>query len=116
MTLIVNGTWESEFRTRFCPKRFIYSDTTGSVIIFDCVSTCWETCFPNAICFSRLYQLPIPFEQPTLRLPIASRSSIPPSCATFVADGSTGAFTVGAFWELDWSLLFSLAAKDVGAR
>src|SRR5690348_2645408 len=69
----------------------MYSETTGSVITLDWVSTSWETCFPRAICFSKPYQFPMPLEQPTFRLPMASRSSIPPSCFTLVAEGSTGA-------------------------
>src|SRR5438552_16608000 len=89
ITLIVNGTCESELRTRFWPRRLMYSETTGSLMIFDCDSTCWEICFPMAICFSRLYQLPMPFAHPTLRLPIASTSSTPPSCGVLVAEGST---------------------------
>src|SRR5581483_773894 len=89
MTLIVNGTWESEFRTIFWPSRLIYSEMTGSFMTFDCVSTCCEICFTSAICFSRPYQLPIPFEQPTFRFPMALTSSMPPSCGVLVAEGST---------------------------
>src|ERR1700681_1767388 len=81
MTLIVNGTCETELRTRFWPRRFTYSVITGSLTIFDCDSTCWENALPMAICFSRLYQLPIPRSQPTCRLPIASTSLLPPSCS-----------------------------------
>ncbi len=95
ITLMVNGTCESELRTRFWPRRFMYSETTGSVMTLDCVSTCWEICFPMAICFSSPYQLPMPLAQPTLRLPMASMSSRLPSCATFVAEGSTGVLAAG---------------------
>src|SRR5579884_3437511 len=118
MTLIVNGTCESELRTMFWPRRLMYSETTGSLITLDWLSTCWEICFPMAICFSRLYQLPIPLAHPTLRFPIASMSLMLPSCGTFVAEGSTvfadGPFAVGvelsaAAGALSLSLSLSLA-------
>src|SRR5438270_60376 len=115
ITLIVNGTCESEFRTMFCPNRLIYSETTGSLMIFDCVSTCIDTCLPRAIWRSRLYQLPIPREHPTLRLPIASMSLMLPSCATLVADGSTGVGAVFAVVDDDWSAFLS-AANDGAVR
>src|SRR5215468_874086 len=45
-----------------------------------------------AICFSTLYQLPIPRLQPTFRFPTASTSVLPPSCFTFSGSAaSTGA-------------------------
>src|SRR6185437_11872321 len=117
MTLMVNGTCESELRTMFCPNRLMYSETTGSLIIFDCVSTCIETCLPSAICRSRLYQFPMPRAQPTLRLPIASMSFMPPSCTTLVADGSAGVGAVLAVVDDDWSaFLFLSAAKDGDER
>src|SRR3954468_13880122 len=94
----------------------MYSDTTGSLIIFDWVSTCIETCLPRAICRSRLYQLPMPRVQPTLRLPMASMSSMLPSCATLVADGSTLVGAVLAVVGVDWSALFLSAANDGEVR
>src|SRR6478672_7248957 len=101
MTLIVKGTCESELRTRFCPRRLMYSEMTGSLMTLDCDSTCIEI------------QLPIPFAQPTLRLPIASRSLMLPSCATLVAAGSVGGAAEGGVEEA-WSLFLSLlsAAKE----
>src|SRR5215813_4749352 len=70
---MVNGTFESEFRTRFWPMRFTYSVTTESWTSFTPCSTCCEYCCPMATCFSSEYQLPAPVLQPTLRFPIASR-------------------------------------------
>src|SRR5215469_12688896 len=72
ITLMMNGTFESELRTRFWPTRFTYSVTTGSETSFTPCSTCWEYCWPMATCFSSEYQLPAPLLQPTLRLPMAS--------------------------------------------
>src|ERR1700724_2748936 len=109
MTLMVNGTCESELRTMFWPSRLMYSETTGSLMIFDWVSTCIDTCLPSAICLSRLYQLPMPRAHPTLRLPIASISLMPPSCATLVADGSTA---VDAFLGEGCDELLSAANEE----
>src|SRR3954453_9731292 len=115
MTLIVKVTCESELRTMFWPSRLMYSDTTGSLIILDCVSTCIETCLPSAIWRSRLYQLPMPRAQPTFRLPIASMSLMLPSCATLAADGSVAAGAVLAVVGVD-CFAFLSAAKDGKAR
>src|SRR5882672_10513358 len=78
ITLMVKGTLASELRTRFCPIRFTYSLTTGSVISLDVASTCWEYCLPMRISLSKEYQLPKP-RFPKSRLPIASTSSRLPS-------------------------------------
>src|SRR5215472_2011541 len=73
MTLMVKGTWASELRTRFCPTRFTYSVTTGSSIILELRSTSWAIPFPRAISFSMEKKFtPLP----TLRLPMASTSSL----------------------------------------
>src|SRR5580704_15885303 len=98
MTLIVNGTCASELRTRFCPMRFTYSFTTGSCTIFTLLSTCMEYCLPTLISVSSEYQSPRP-RPPTLRLPIASTSSLPPVCFTWLGSGSdvTGGFTDVSF-------------------
>src|SRR5258707_87663 len=101
ITLIVNGTWASELRTRFCPTRFTYSVTTGSWISLTLDSTCWAYCLPMAICFSTPYQLPMPVLQPTFRLPTASTSSFPPCCLPFaVSAGLRGGGAV--FWGGRW--------------
>src|SRR5207244_2848363 len=68
--------------------RFTYSVITGSWISFTVDSTCWAYCLPIAICFSTPYQLPIPVLQPTLRLPTASTSCLPPLCFTFSGSAS----------------------------
>src|ERR1035438_4313284 len=52
MTLMVNGTCASELRTRFCPIRFTYSVTTGSLTSLICDSICWAYCRPRATCLS----------------------------------------------------------------
>src|SRR5690349_10858162 len=111
ITLMVNGTWESEFRTMFCPRRLMYSETTGSPMTLDWLSTCMEICLPMAICFSRPYQLPMPLAQPTLRLPIASTSSMPPSCGVLVAEGSA---VTGGFWVPVLLLALSAANDAIG--
>src|SRR5450631_4242257 len=116
ITLMVKGTCASEFRTRFWPRRFTYSVTTGSLNILDCDSTCMEKDLPMAICFSMLYQLPMPRLQPTLRLPMASTSSIPPSCLTL---SGSAACTAGG--SEAWSPCAALApslpagALDLGS-
>src|SRR5438270_8051345 len=98
----------------------MYSEITGSLMTFDCDSTCCEICLPRAICFSRLYQLPMPRAQPTLRLPMALTSSMPPSVGTLVAEGSTavadGPLAVGVAAELCgvWSLSLSLCPANEG--
>src|ERR1039458_946101 len=64
MTLMVNGTCASELRTRFCPIRFTYSVTTGSLTSLICDSICWAYCRPRATCPSTVYQLRIPHPAP----------------------------------------------------
>src|SRR5205085_4391717 len=73
MTLMVKGTRASELRTRFCPTRLTYSVTTGSSISFEERSTSWARPLPRAISFSIENQF---MWQLTLRLPIASTSSL----------------------------------------
>ena len=52
ITLIVNGTLASEFRTRFWPTRLTYSAITGSSTILAWRSTSCAICLPSAISFS----------------------------------------------------------------
>src|SRR3974390_169775 len=68
----MNGTFESEFLTRFCPMRFTYSVITGSCTSFTPCSTCCEYCCPIATCFSSEYQFPAPVVQQPLWLRMAS--------------------------------------------
>src|SRR5579862_9020535 len=74
MTLIVNGTLQSEFFTMFWPMRFTYSSTTGSVINFVLFSISSAYCLPILISLSVEYQLPMP-RLPISRLPTAATSS-----------------------------------------
>src|SRR5579859_5423796 len=98
-TLMVNGTCASEFRTRFCPMRFTYSVTTGSFtsFIWDSISCAYRR--PVATCPSTEYQLPRPLLQPTLRLPTASTSAIPPLCLMSASSlvGNAAGACLGAF-------------------
>src|SRR5580698_3489599 len=102
MTLMVKGTWASELRTRFCPIRFTYSVTTGSLTILELDSIIMEYCLPMRISVSSEYQSPKP-RPPTLRLPMASTSSFPPSCFTLLGSGSAtggGGVCAGVWAEL----------------
>src|SRR5882762_552599 len=73
MTLMVKGTRASELRTRFWPTRLTYSVTMGSSMSFEERSTSWASCLPRPISRSREYRfMPLP----TLRLPMASTSSL----------------------------------------
>src|SRR5262252_6865523 len=103
MTLMVNGTFESELRTMFWPMRFTYSVTTGSAISFTPCSTCCEYCWPIATCFSREYQLPAPVLHPTLRLPMASIFFSVEGLGAFLSGLAAGASSVveagGALWD-----------------
>src|SRR4051794_2000298 len=94
MTLMVNGTFASELRTRFCPTRLTYSVTIGSLISLALCSTCCEYCWPMPTCFSSEYQLPIPLLQPTLRLPMASMLFI------VLGDGAFFSGLSGMYWPL----------------
>src|SRR5437870_10497766 len=70
---MVKGTRASELRTRFWPTRLTYSVTTGSSIIFEERSTSWARDLPREISRSSEKRLtPLP----TLRLPMASTSSL----------------------------------------
>src|SRR5580704_12818102 len=77
MTLMVNGTLQSEFFTMFCPMRFTYSVTTGSVMNLVLFSISDAYPFPILISVSVEYQLPIP-RPPMSRLPTALTSSMLP--------------------------------------
>src|SRR5664279_1374718 len=77
ITLIVNGTLQSEFLTRFWPMRFTYSVTTGSVmnLVLFSISEAYD--LPILISVSVEYQFPMP-RPPISRLPTALTSSILP--------------------------------------
>src|SRR5579863_3453141 len=93
ITLIVNGTLQSEFFTMFCPIRFTYSSTTGSVISFELFSTSSAYCFPILISPSVENQLPIP-RLPMSRLPTAFTSSMLPALIGIIwLPGSITLFT-----------------------
>src|SRR5271157_393860 len=83
-TLIVNGTFASELRTRFCPMRFTYSVMTGSCIMRALDSTIIAYCLPILISVSYEYQSPRPLPEPGL--PMSSMSFLPLSC---VAPGAS---------------------------
>src|SRR5882762_9249307 len=106
MTLIVKGTWASELRTRFCPMRFTYSVMTGSRTSLEVASTSWAYCLPMRISLSSEYQSPNP-RPPTLRLPMAFTSLLPPSCLTLL---SSGCWITGGRISLSLSLSFALAS------
>src|SRR5450755_4634845 len=74
---MVKGTLASELRTRFCPMRFTYSLMTGSCTMRAVCSTIMAYCLPILISVSVEYQSPNP-RLPTLRLPMASTSSLLP--------------------------------------
>src|ERR1035437_8576832 len=89
ITLIVNGTLQSEFLTMFWPTRLTYSTTTGSVMNRVLFSTSEAYILPILISESVEYQLPTP-RPPISRLPTAFTSSIEPAfTATFWLPGST---------------------------
>src|SRR4051794_11962701 len=77
MTLMVNGTLQSEFFTMFWPMRFTYSVTVGSVMNLVLFSISEAKLLPILISVSVEYQLPIP-RPPISRLPTALTSSILP--------------------------------------
>ena len=52
MTLMVNGTLQSEFLTMFWPMRFTYSVTTGSVMNLVLFSICRAYVLPIFISVS----------------------------------------------------------------
>src|ERR1039458_430929 len=74
ITLMVNGTLQSEFFTMFWPTRFTYSVTTGSVTRCADFSISIEYCLPIPISPLTEYQLPRP-RPPIVRVPMASTSS-----------------------------------------
>src|SRR5580704_7594440 len=75
------GTLASELRTRFCPTRFTYSVTTGSLINLAVFSTSMAACFPRAISRCREYKLtPLP----TPRLPMELTSFSEPGLTPFM--------------------------------
>src|ERR1019366_4243660 len=74
ITLMVNGTLQSEFFTMFWPTRFTYSTTTGSVTRCADFSISIAYCLPMPISPLTVYQLPRP-RAPRLRVPMASTSS-----------------------------------------
>src|SRR5215469_13240859 len=73
MTLIVNGTLQSEFLTMFCPTRLTYSVITGSVMNLVLFSISVAYPLPILISESVEYQLPIP-RPPMSRFPTALTS------------------------------------------
>ena len=98
ITLIVNGTLQSEFFTMFCPMRFTYSVTTGSLMNLVLFSISMAYILPILISVSVEYQFPIP-RPPMSRLPTALTSSIDPAFTlTFWLPGSItlSGFTVVA--------------------
>ena len=89
ITLMVNGTLQSEFFTMFCPMRFTYSSTTGSVMNLVLFSISSAYCLPILISLSVEYQLPMP-RPPMSRLPTALTSSMLPGFTfTIWLPGST---------------------------
>src|SRR5271155_2568474 len=77
ITLMVNGTLQSEFLTMFCPTRFTYSVTTGSLmnlVLFSISAAYWR---PILISESVEYQFPTP-RPPISRLPTELTSSMLP--------------------------------------
>src|SRR5271157_2022768 len=88
MTLMVNGTLQSEFLTMFCPMRFTYSVTTGSVMNLVLFSICAAYILPILVSESVEYQFPTP-RPPISRLPTAFTSSMEPGFTfTFWLPGS----------------------------
>src|SRR5271155_2587510 len=94
MTLMVNGTLQSEFFTMFCPIRLTYSVITGSVISFVLFSISSAYPLPILISPSVEYQLPTP-RPPILRVPTAFTSSMLPAltCTSFGSVLGAGAFS-----------------------
>ena len=73
----------------FCPTRFTYSSTTGSVMNFVLFSISMAYILPILISVSTEYQFPIP-RAPISRLPTAFTSSMLPGFTlTFWLPGST---------------------------
>src|SRR5581483_265732 len=114
ITFMVKGTRASESRTRFWPIRFTYSVTTASWTSFTLNSTRWAYSLPMRISFSREYQLPRPLP-PILRFPMASTSSLPPSCLPLVPElsagcvvsaggGGGGAWVASGVWAGCWAV------------
>src|SRR6266568_5463542 len=88
MTLIVNGTLQSEFLTMFWPIRFTYSVTTESVMNLVLFSISEAYILPILISESVEYQFPSP-RPPMSRLPTALTSStLPGLTLTFWLPGS----------------------------
>src|SRR5579871_3077276 len=83
ITLIVNGTLQSEFFTMFCPMRFTYSVITGSVMNLVLFSISEAYILPILISVSVEYQLPMP-RPPMSRLPTALTSSMLPGLTCFI--------------------------------
>src|SRR5579875_1373169 len=91
MTLMVNGTLQSEFLTMFCPMRLMYSVTTGSVMNFVLFSISSAYCLPIRISDSVEYQFPIP-RPPMLRVPTALTSSMLPGLTPGIIPSFSGCF------------------------
>src|SRR5579863_4433650 len=94
MTLMVNGTLQSEFLTMFWPMRFTYSVMTGSVMNLVLFSISIEYILPILISVSVEYQLPMP-RPPMSRLPTALTSSMLP--ALILPISLPGATTLSGF-------------------
>src|ERR1035437_1472110 len=89
MTLIVNGTLQSEFFTMFWPTRLTYSTTCGSEINLVLFSISIEYILPILISVSVEYQLPMP-RPPISRFPTELTSStLPGLTLIFWLPGST---------------------------
>src|ERR1039458_123814 len=89
ITLMVNGTLQSEFLTIFWPMRFTYSVTTGSVMNLLLFSISMAYILPILISVSTEYQFPAP-RPPISRLPTALTSSMLPGFTLiFWLPGST---------------------------
>src|SRR5580698_10618353 len=102
MTLIVKGTLQSEFFTIFCPMRFTYSSTTGSVMNLVLFSISSANCLPILISPSVEYQLPNP-RLPISRLPTALTSSMLPDLMGIIwLPGSTILSTSTATGPAQW--------------
>src|SRR5580704_3403698 len=106
MTLMVNGTLQSEFLTMFWPTRLTYSTMTGSVTRCADFSISIEYCLPMPISPLTEYQLPRP-RPPMLRVPTASTSSSLP----FLMCGSSASPGEGS--ESDFGLGLEVAVDAV---
>src|SRR5579863_431576 len=103
MTLMVNGTLQSEFLTMFWPMRFTYSVITGSVMNLVLFSISEAYILPILISVSVEYQLPMP-RPPISRFPTALTSSMLPALTCFISlpgattfSGSTAAAATSPF-------------------